>query len=175
LALMGALIVAIAIALPAAPLAAGTTAAIEKALLVAMVVLIGWAALTAVRMTSTIYLRRFHLESADNLLARKHHTQIRILRRAAETLIVTVTIAAALMTFESVRHYGISLFASAGVAGLVVGLAARPLLSNLMQGFKLRSRSRSASTMPSWSRTNPGASKISPPHTSWSDFGISAG
>jgi small-conductance mechanosensitive channel len=137
LALMGALIVAIAIALPAAPLAAGTTAAIEKALLVAMVVLIGWAALTAVRMTSTIYLRRFHLESADNLLARKHHTQIRILRRAAETLIVTVTIAAALMTFESVRHYGISLFASAGVAGLVVGLAARPLLSNLIAGVQI--------------------------------------
>lgn len=137
LTLMGALILAVAIALPAAPLATDTTAAIEKALLVAIVVLIGWAALTAVRMTSTLYLRRFHLETDDNLLARKHVTQVRILRRAAETLIVTVTIAAALMTFESVRHYGISLFASAGVAGLVVGLAARPLLSNLIAGIQI--------------------------------------
>ena len=135
--LMGILVLAIAIALPAAPLETDTMAAIEKALLVAIVVLIGWAALTAVRVTSTFYLMRFHDESEDNLLARKHVTQIRILRRAAETLIVTVTIAAALMTFESVRHYGISLFASAGVAGLVAGLAARPLLSNLIAGIQI--------------------------------------
>jgi small-conductance mechanosensitive channel len=135
--LMGVLVLATAIALPAAPLAASTTTAIEKALLVAIVVLIGWAALTAVRMTSKLYLMRFHLETEDNLLARKHITQVRILRRAAETLIVTVTIAAALMTFEPVRHYGISLFASAGVAGLVVGFAARPLLSNLIAGIQI--------------------------------------
>jgi len=41
------------------------------------------------------------------------------------------------MTFEPVRQYGVSLFASAGVAGLVVGLAARPVLSNLFAGVQL--------------------------------------
>jgi small-conductance mechanosensitive channel len=41
------------------------------------------------------------------------------------------------MTFEPVRQYGVSLFASAGVAGLIVGLAARPLLSNLIGGFQI--------------------------------------
>ena len=41
------------------------------------------------------------------------------------------------MTFEPVRQYGVSLFASAGVAGLVVGLAARPVLSNLIAGIQL--------------------------------------
>jgi small-conductance mechanosensitive channel len=41
------------------------------------------------------------------------------------------------MTFDSVRHYGVSLFASAGVAGLVAGLAARPLLSNLFAGIQI--------------------------------------
>ena len=137
LTLMGMLIVAIAVALPAAPLATVTTVTIEKILLVAIVILIGWGALTAIRITSQLYLRRFQRESEDSLLARKHVTQIRILRRAAETLIVIVTIAAALMTFESVRQYGISLFASAGVAGLVAGLAARPLLSNLIAGIQI--------------------------------------
>ena len=39
-----------------------------------------------------------------------------------------MTVGAALMTFQSVRQYGISLFASAGVAGIVAGLAARPVL-----------------------------------------------
>ena len=41
------------------------------------------------------------------------------------------------MTFESVRHYGVSLFASAGVAGIVAGLAARPLLTNLIAGVQV--------------------------------------
>jgi small-conductance mechanosensitive channel len=48
-----------------------------------------------------------------------------------------LTIGFALMTFESVRQYGVSLFASAGVAGLVAGLAARPVLSNLFAGVQL--------------------------------------
>jgi small-conductance mechanosensitive channel len=42
------------------------------------------------------------------------------------------------MTFDPVRQYGVSLFASAGVAGLVVGLAARPLLTNLIAGIQIR-------------------------------------
>src|SRR3712207_9461133 len=42
-----------------------------------------------------------------------------------------------LMTIPSVRQYGVSLFASAGVAGLAIGLAARPVLSNLIAGVQL--------------------------------------
>ena len=41
------------------------------------------------------------------------------------------------MTFEGVRQYGVSLFASAGVAGLAIGLAARPLLLNLIAGGQI--------------------------------------
>jgi len=82
-------------------------------------------------------LRRFHTESEDNLLARKHVTQMRILQRVAKTILVIFTAAAALMSFDSVRQYGVSLFASAGAAGLVVGLAARPVLSNLLAGIQI--------------------------------------
>src|SRR5207248_4652842 len=86
---------------------------------------------------STVYLRRFQTETTDNLLARKHVTQVRILNRAMHTLIVVVTLSAVLMTFEPVRQYGVSLFASAGIAGLVAGLAARPMLSNLIAGIQI--------------------------------------
>lgn len=48
-----------------------------------------------------------------------------------------LTLSAALMTFPAVRQYGLSLFASAGVAGIVAGLAARPVLSNLMAGVQI--------------------------------------
>jgi small-conductance mechanosensitive channel len=42
-----------------------------------------------------------------------------------------------LMTFPGARQLGASLLASAGVAGLVVGLAARPLFSNLIAGMQI--------------------------------------
>jgi small-conductance mechanosensitive channel len=113
------------------------TAAIGRALAVAFVVAIGWAAAIALDIGVEIYLRRFRTDSEDNLLARKHVTQMRILQRVAKTLLVIVTAAAALMSFESVRQYGVSLFASAGAAGLVVGLAARPVLSNLLAGIQI--------------------------------------
>ena len=41
------------------------------------------------------------------------------------------------MTFDSVRQYGVSLFASAGAAGIILGLAARPVLSNLLAGIQI--------------------------------------
>ena len=52
-------------------------------------------------------------------------------------MLAIVTIAAALMTFDPVRQYGISLFASAGAAGIILGLAARPVLSNLLAGIQI--------------------------------------
>jgi small-conductance mechanosensitive channel len=113
------------------------TAAIGRALLVAFVLAVGWAAAIALDIGVEIYLRRFRTDSEDNLLARKHVTQMRILQRVAKTLLAIVTAAAALMTFDSVRQYGVSLFASAGAAGLILGLAARPVLSNLLAGIQI--------------------------------------
>ncbi len=117
----------------------GDTAAVlfGNILSVSFIALLGWTALIAVQIGSQIYLRRFSLDAEDTLLARKHVTQIGILKRAADTLIVIMTVAAAMMSFEEVRQYGVSLFASAGVAGLAIGLAARPLLSNLIAGVQI--------------------------------------
>jgi small-conductance mechanosensitive channel len=128
---------ALAAALQSAPVNPAFGETFGRLLLIAFIVLAGWIAHIAAETGSNLYLRRFQLESEDNLLARKHVTQVRILKRALHTLIVVVTLSAVLMTFEPVRQYGISLFASAGVAGLVVGLAARPMLSNLIAGIQI--------------------------------------
>jgi small-conductance mechanosensitive channel len=114
-----------------------TVATVGRALSLAFIALLGWITVRAIDIGATLYLLRFRLDVQDNLLARKHVTQVRVLRRALETLVVIITVSAALMTFDSVRQYGVSLFASAGVAGLVVGLAARPVFSNLIAGIQL--------------------------------------
>lgn len=108
-----------------------------RALLVSFVALVGWAVISAINLASDIYLRRYALDQADNLLARKQVTQVRILRRTAVILVGALTIGAALMTLEPVRQFGVSILASAGVAGLVIGLAAQPVLSNLIAGVQL--------------------------------------
>jgi small-conductance mechanosensitive channel len=131
------LILAMILAIPAAPLDPDFAAAFARVLVMAVIGLVGWATIVALNIAADIYLRRFRLEAADNLLARKHTTQVRVLLRAVDVMIALFTIGAALMTFDAVRQYGISLFASAGVAGIVAGLAARPLLSNLFAGVQL--------------------------------------
>src|SRR5271169_5288034 len=134
---LGLMILAIAVAIAAAPLDPNTAELLARLLLIAVIGLIGWTAIAALRIAADLYLRQFRLDVEDNLLARKHVTQVRVLLRTADVLVVLVTVGAALMTFEPVRQYGVSLFASAGVAGIVAGLVARPVLSNLIAGVQL--------------------------------------
>ena len=131
------LVAALAIALPSAPVGPETASVIVQLLVLATICLLGWIAATALQISATLYLKRFRFDVEDNLLARKHVTQVRVLVRVLDTVIALVTIGFALMTFETVRQYGVSLFASAGVAGIVAGLAARPVLTNLLAGIQL--------------------------------------
>jgi small-conductance mechanosensitive channel len=131
------LLIALAVALPTAPLGPDGKLAFVRCLVLATICLIGWTALKALHIGANLYLRNFRIDVPDNLLARKHITQVRVLVRVLDTIIVLLTLGFALMTFDTVRQYGISLFASAGVAGVIFGLAAQPVLSNLIAGIQL--------------------------------------
>ena len=73
----------------------------------------------------------------DNLHARRIHTQTRMLVRTAMFIIVLAGLALMLMTFPGARQFGASLLASAGIVGLVAGIAARPIFSNLIAGLQI--------------------------------------
>jgi small-conductance mechanosensitive channel len=130
-------LVAVAIVLPWAPLNDLLRDQLTHFFVVAVIALIGWISVRAVDLGATRYLQQFRLDVEENFLARKHVTQVRVFKRVIDTVIVLIAVSTALMTFESVKQYGVSLFASAGAAGLVVGLAARPLLSNLIAGVQI--------------------------------------
>ncbi|NBJ09969.1 mechanosensitive ion channel family protein [Microvirga arsenatis] len=110
---------------------------VERGLLFGFIIFLGWSAITIVNTASEIYLRRALRGSEDSVLSRKLLTQVRLLRRTVVLGLGFLTLSAMLMTIPSVRQYGVSLFASAGVAGLAIGLAARPVLSNLIAGVQL--------------------------------------
>ncbi len=133
LSVMAAMMVASGIA----PLTDGQAAIIRRLLTIALIVLVAQIASAALHIWMTLHLRQFKLDTEDNLIARKHITQSRILKRVADVLIVVIAVGAILMTFESVRQYGVSLLASAGAAGIIVGLALQTVLKNLFAGIQL--------------------------------------
>jgi small-conductance mechanosensitive channel len=128
---------AVALTATIAPLPDGAAGPLRHIFLIALICLIGWGCLAALHVAAVVYSRRFKIDIADNLIARKHLTQVRILERTAAVFIVLLTMAAALMTLESVRQYGVTLLASAGAAGIIAGLALQPLLTNLIAGVQI--------------------------------------
>lgn len=77
------------------------------------------------------------LTSSDNLHARRIQTQAKVLARSLMFIATLIGGALMLMTFPEIRAVGASLLASAGLAGIVAGVAARPVLSNLIAGLQL--------------------------------------
>ncbi len=125
------------LALPHTELDTSVESPIRHIMLIMLISLIGWTLIVLTNHFTERSSRRYPIDVEDNLRARKHITQIRVLKRATNIIIGLVTFAAVLMTFESVREYGVSLFASAGAAGLVLGIAARPVLANLIAGIQI--------------------------------------
>lgn len=81
--------------------------------------------------------RRLPVDMADNRRRRRARTQIGLLRRLTAVIIGIVALAATLMTFSQLRALGASLLASAGVAGVVAGLAAQSVLGHVFAGLQL--------------------------------------
>ena len=123
--------------LPAAGLPATALAALKQVLAVVLTLAIGWLGIALTNLLTDYVAARHRLDVADNLLARRIHTQMRVVRRILATVIGVVVICLVLMSFPRARDIGLSLFASAGVAGLVIGMAARPALANLIAGVQI--------------------------------------
>lgn len=104
---------------------------------IALIAALTWLSVRSAAAIGEAIIRAHPLDSADNLHARRIHTQARVLARSVMILIVIVGTGGALMTFPNVRQVGASLLASAGVAGLVAGIAARPVLGNLIAGLQI--------------------------------------
>ena len=111
--------------------------AVEHVTLLALTAAFGWLGVRCVEGIADAVFQLHPVDQADNLHARQVRTQTGVLATVASGLIVFVALALALMSFPAVRTLGTSLLASAGVAGLVVGMAARPVLGNLIAGLQL--------------------------------------
>ncbi|HEY2864716.1 MAG TPA: mechanosensitive ion channel family protein [Casimicrobiaceae bacterium] len=109
--------------------------AIATALL--LIAALTWLVMRAVSGIGEAIIRLHPSNVSDNLEARRVATQTRVLSRTVMTFVAFIGAAVELMMFPSLRMMGTSLLASAGVAGLVAGIAARPVLGNLIAGLQI--------------------------------------
>jgi small-conductance mechanosensitive channel len=110
---------------------------IRNATSLALIAVVAFILVQLVDAVVDFVLKRHRLDTADNLQARAIHTQVIVLKKVALTVIGIFTLASMLMVFDSVRQFGASILASAGVAGIVVGLAAQRSIATLLAGFQL--------------------------------------
>jgi len=130
----GAAVLAVA---PATHLGEDAVEIILHAALVLVIISIGWGVIAIAGVVRRVVEHRYQMDAADNLRARSINTKFRVLTRVLVLLVSVVTAGAVLMTFPSIRNVGAGLLASAGVAGLVVGLAARPSVETALASIQM--------------------------------------
>lgn len=98
---------------------------------------LAWLAVKVSRMMEEILKRRYDIEAEDNREARAVRTQMRVLQRILAVVFAMCALAFGLMQFEGMRTLGTSLLASAGVAGVVIGLAAQKTFASVIAGIQV--------------------------------------
>jgi small-conductance mechanosensitive channel len=111
--------------------------AVKQFIKLAIIFCVTWLLIKGIQFSREMVLRQYDIKEEDNLKARKVYTQFRVLERIIIFVVILVAAAIALMTFEGIRRVGISLFASAGVAGIIIGFAAQKLLGSILAGFQI--------------------------------------
>ena len=96
-----------------------------------------WLLVRAVAAGEQAILRDHPMEVADNLAARRIQTQTRVLSRVLMGAIILVGASMVLQTYPMERQIGTALLASAGIIGLVAGIAAKPVFGNLIAGLQI--------------------------------------
>jgi small-conductance mechanosensitive channel len=131
------LLLLLAAVLPVLPMPQAVSHVVEHIAGLALIAGIGWLVIAFVEVFDQLIAIRHSIDVRENLAARRIRTQVQMLRRVSITIIIIVTIAVMLMTFPAIRNIGESLLASAGLAALIAGFAARSTLTNLAAGIQI--------------------------------------
>ena len=102
-----------------------------------MPLLVGWIALAIMRALIEAMALKADISVEDNLKARRRRTRLAMFNRIASFVIIFVTVGLMLLSIPGIRDVGLTLMASAGLAGLAVGAAAQPALRSLIAGVQM--------------------------------------
>ncbi len=130
-------LLAVILGAPLLSMSAAMSEIVQKGTSLLLIVVLAAVLFQIINAAASFVLRQHRLDVADNLRARSIHTQIVVLQKVAMTIVGIFTLASMLMVFESVRQFGASILASAGLAGIVIGFAAQRSIATLLAGFQI--------------------------------------
>jgi len=102
-----------------------------------LIISVAWFLLRFLKVSASYVHDKVSSSTEDAKRIRSLGTQLAVLRHVFEVATYIIAAALLLMQFEVVRNVGVSLLASAGLAGLVIGLAAQKSISTLLAGIQL--------------------------------------
>jgi len=110
----------------------------ERFTLVLVIIFLGIDTLRTLRLVEAKIARRAKVKwGGEERQIRAAETQYSVMHRMLNVLVILATVGAALMVFDQVRTFGASLLTSAGILGLVAGIAAQRTLQNIFAGLQL--------------------------------------
>ncbi|HTV98386.1 MAG TPA: mechanosensitive ion channel domain-containing protein [Steroidobacteraceae bacterium] len=130
-------VLGVILALPILNLPAQYDAVLTKGTTILFIVAVAVMLFQAVSVSERAVYARYDIAAADNLRARKIYTQVHVIGKTMHIVVGVFAVASILMLFDAVRHIGTSLLASAGVLGIVAGIAAQKPLGNLFAGVQI--------------------------------------
>lgn len=114
-----------------------TVQILSHAMSILAIIGIGWMVLMLTDVVGEVVSKEWDIEKKDNRKERSMLTKFRVMRRVWIALVSICTVGAVLMTFPSIRSLGAGMLASAGVAGIVLGIALRPTLETMLASVQL--------------------------------------
>ena len=96
-----------------------------------------WVAVELMRIMTRQLLKRYNMDTEDNLKSRKAYTQIRLLEKVAVFVIILVGVGLMALNIDSIKKVGVGIFTSVGVAGIIIGLSAQKIVGALLAGIQI--------------------------------------
>ncbi len=109
----------------------------RKISVILFIVAMTWIVIAVLKISKQIIIQGYDVNQADNLKARKIYTQFNVLERIAIFIIIILALGFVLMSFDGIREIGISVFASAGVAGIIIGFSAQKFIGTILAGIQI--------------------------------------
>lgn len=129
--------ICILLCVPFTRIGENATPIIMHALTLYLIAVCGWLFINIVHMSREVILSQYDFDARDNLKARGVYTQTGVISNIIIGVVSILTVSFMLMTSSAVRQIGVSLLASAGILGMVLGFAAQKTLGNLIAGIQI--------------------------------------
>ncbi|MFP4091160.1 MAG: mechanosensitive ion channel family protein [Cyclobacteriaceae bacterium] len=97
----------------------------------------GWVLLKLVNVVEDVAYEHYSVQRKDTFKSRRIRTQLHFIRRFLKVTVVFLVVSAILLSFREVRNLGATLLTSAGVAGIIIGIAAQKTLANFIAGLQI--------------------------------------